>query len=151
MEQEIGCDILIESRVAPATLKELEQKGHKFKVRKEYSTAMGRGQAVLHNSKTQHQLRRVGPAGRRVGGTRASARALAALPLERAAISFRSRAAWNAARGAPLSADLDKHWVPRLWVRTCASAASDRPWDDHWREGERYVATYPIPPPPKSL
>jgi gamma-glutamyltranspeptidase/glutathione hydrolase len=51
-EQGIGCDILIESRVPPQTLKELEQKGHRFKVRKEYSTAMGRGQAVLHNSKS---------------------------------------------------------------------------------------------------
>ncbi len=51
-EQEIGCDLLIESRVPPDTLKELEKKGHKFKVRKEYSTAMGRGQAVLHNSKS---------------------------------------------------------------------------------------------------
>jgi gamma-glutamyltranspeptidase/glutathione hydrolase len=30
----------------------LEQKGHNFKVRKEYSTAMGRGQAVMHNSKS---------------------------------------------------------------------------------------------------
>ncbi len=52
-EQEIGCDILIESRVPAETLKELEQQGHKFKVRKEYSTAMGRGQAVLHNSKSK--------------------------------------------------------------------------------------------------
>ncbi|MGH9503315.1 MAG: gamma-glutamyltransferase [Terriglobales bacterium] len=51
-EQGIGCDIVIESRVPPETLKELEQKGHRFKVRKEYSTAMGRGQVVLRNSKT---------------------------------------------------------------------------------------------------
>ncbi len=51
-EQGIGCDIIIESRVPAETLTELEQKGHKFKVRKEYSTAMGRGQAVLHNSKS---------------------------------------------------------------------------------------------------
>jgi gamma-glutamyltranspeptidase / glutathione hydrolase len=51
-EQGIGCNILIESRVPPQTLKELEQKGHTFKVRKEYSAAMGRGQAVLHNSKS---------------------------------------------------------------------------------------------------
>ena len=43
---------MIESRVPQETLKELEQKGHNFKVRKEYSTAMGRGQAVLHNSKS---------------------------------------------------------------------------------------------------
>jgi gamma-glutamyltranspeptidase/glutathione hydrolase len=52
VEQEIGCNILIESRVPQQTLKELEQKGHNLKVRKEYSTAMGRGQAVLHNSKS---------------------------------------------------------------------------------------------------
>ena len=51
-EQGIGCDIMIESRFPAETLTELEQKGHKFKVRKEYSTAMGRGQAVLHNSKS---------------------------------------------------------------------------------------------------
>jgi gamma-glutamyltranspeptidase/glutathione hydrolase len=51
-EQGIGCDIMIESRVPAETLTALEQKGHKFKVRKEYSTAMGRGQAVLHNSKS---------------------------------------------------------------------------------------------------
>jgi gamma-glutamyltranspeptidase/glutathione hydrolase len=52
VEQEIGCNVLIESRVPQQTLKELEQKGHNFKVRKEYSTAMGRGQAVLHNSRS---------------------------------------------------------------------------------------------------
>jgi gamma-glutamyltranspeptidase/glutathione hydrolase len=49
----IGCDILIESRVDPATLQQLRQKGHKLKVRKEYSTAMGRGQAVMRNSRTK--------------------------------------------------------------------------------------------------
>jgi gamma-glutamyltranspeptidase/glutathione hydrolase len=52
-EQEIGCSILIESRVDSGTLQQLRQKGHKLTVRKEYSTAMGRGQAVLHNSKTK--------------------------------------------------------------------------------------------------
>lgn len=51
-DEGIGCDILIESRVDPATLQQLRQKGHKLKVRKEYSTAMGRGQAVMRNSKT---------------------------------------------------------------------------------------------------
>ena len=44
--------MLIESRVDPATLQQLRQKGHKLNVRKEYSTAMGRGQAVMRNSKT---------------------------------------------------------------------------------------------------
>jgi gamma-glutamyltranspeptidase/glutathione hydrolase len=52
-EQGIGCDILIESRVPPETLQQLREKGHKLIVRKDYSTAMGRGQAVLHNSKTK--------------------------------------------------------------------------------------------------
>ena len=51
-EEGIRCDILIESRVDAGTLQQLRQKGHKLNVRKEYSTAMGRGQAVLHNSKT---------------------------------------------------------------------------------------------------
>jgi gamma-glutamyltranspeptidase/glutathione hydrolase len=49
----IGCDVLIESRVDAATLQQLRQRGHKLNVRKEYSTAMGRGQAVLRNSKTK--------------------------------------------------------------------------------------------------
>jgi gamma-glutamyltranspeptidase/glutathione hydrolase len=52
-EQEVGCNIVIESRVEAGTLQQLRQKGHKLTVRKEYSTAMGRGQAVLHNSKTK--------------------------------------------------------------------------------------------------
>jgi gamma-glutamyltranspeptidase/glutathione hydrolase len=39
--------------VEAGTLQQLRQKGHKLTVRKEYSTAMGRGQAVLHNSKTK--------------------------------------------------------------------------------------------------
>ena len=60
-EQGIGCDVLIESRVPPETLKQLEEKGHRFKVRKEYSAAMGRGQAVLHNSKTNINFAASGP------------------------------------------------------------------------------------------
>ena len=47
----IGCNILIESRVPPAVLQDLRQMGHQLRVRKEYSTSMGRGQAVLHDSK----------------------------------------------------------------------------------------------------
>ena len=48
-----GCHILIESRVKPEVLRELSAMQHKLEVRKEYSTAMGRGQAVLHDSKTK--------------------------------------------------------------------------------------------------
>jgi gamma-glutamyltranspeptidase / glutathione hydrolase len=48
----IGCRLLIESRVKPDVVEELREKGHNLVVRKEYSSAMGRGQAVLHNSAT---------------------------------------------------------------------------------------------------
>ena len=48
----IGCNILIESRVSPDVLQQLRQKGHQLRVRKEYSAVMGRGQVVLHNSKS---------------------------------------------------------------------------------------------------
>ncbi len=48
-----GCNIVIESRVPPAALKKLSAMGHQLDVRREYTTAMGRGQAVLHDSKTR--------------------------------------------------------------------------------------------------
>ncbi len=48
----IGCRLLIESRVKPEVVEELRRKEHNITVRGEYSSAMGRGQAVLHNSTT---------------------------------------------------------------------------------------------------
>jgi len=48
----IKCTILIESRVAPEVQTQLRKQGHELVLRKEYSAFMGRGQAVLHNSKT---------------------------------------------------------------------------------------------------
>ena len=48
----IKCTIVIESRIAPEVQGQLRQKGHDLVLRKEYSAVMGRGQAVLHNSKT---------------------------------------------------------------------------------------------------
>lgn len=48
-----GCNIVIESRVKPEVRDRLTSMGHVFRVDREYSTSMGRGQAVLHNSKTQ--------------------------------------------------------------------------------------------------
>ena len=48
----LGCNIVIESRVPPASLEKLRAMGHVLDVRKEYSTTMGRGQAVLHDSTT---------------------------------------------------------------------------------------------------
>ena len=48
----LGCNILIESRVTPASISDLRKIGHELQVRKEYSATMGRGQAVLHDSAT---------------------------------------------------------------------------------------------------
>jgi gamma-glutamyltranspeptidase/glutathione hydrolase len=48
----ISCDIVIESRVTPDVLQALRSKGHKLIVRGQYTSLMGRGQAVIHNSKT---------------------------------------------------------------------------------------------------
>ena len=45
------CHILIENRVKPEVLDQLRAKGYNLEVRKEYSELMGRGQAVLHDSK----------------------------------------------------------------------------------------------------
>jgi gamma-glutamyltranspeptidase / glutathione hydrolase len=50
---ERGCNIVIESRVTPEVRQKLSAMGHRLDVRHEYTTAMGRGQAVLHDSKTK--------------------------------------------------------------------------------------------------
>jgi gamma-glutamyltranspeptidase / glutathione hydrolase len=47
-----GCNIVIESRVPLEVRQKLAAMGHEFDVRGAYTTAMGRGQAVLHNTKT---------------------------------------------------------------------------------------------------
>jgi len=48
----VTCDIVIESRVPPDVLKALTQKGHNLMIRQQYTSLMGRGQAVMHNSTT---------------------------------------------------------------------------------------------------
>jgi gamma-glutamyltranspeptidase / glutathione hydrolase len=50
---ERGCHIVIESRVSPEVRQKLSSMGHQLKVEREYSTSMGRGQAVLHDSATK--------------------------------------------------------------------------------------------------
>jgi gamma-glutamyltranspeptidase/glutathione hydrolase len=47
-----GCDVKIEFRVPAATLQQLSERGHQVEIQREYTQAMGRGQAVLHDSKT---------------------------------------------------------------------------------------------------
>ena len=48
----LGCNIVIESRVPADVRDQLTRMGHIFDVRGAYSTAMGRGQAVLDDSST---------------------------------------------------------------------------------------------------
>jgi gamma-glutamyltranspeptidase/glutathione hydrolase len=50
--QQLGCRIVIESRVTPATIEALTKMGHVLQVHEGYTAAMGRGQAILHDSKT---------------------------------------------------------------------------------------------------
>jgi gamma-glutamyltranspeptidase / glutathione hydrolase len=50
--QQVGCRIVIESRVTPATIDALTKMGHVLQVHPGYTSAMGRGQAILHDSKT---------------------------------------------------------------------------------------------------
>jgi gamma-glutamyltranspeptidase/glutathione hydrolase len=47
-----GCDVSIESRIPEATLQQLSERGHQIAIRREYTQEMGRGQAILHDSKT---------------------------------------------------------------------------------------------------
>jgi gamma-glutamyltranspeptidase/glutathione hydrolase len=49
---QVTCDILIESRVPGDVLRALSEKGHHLKIAEPYTSDMGRGQAVMHNSKT---------------------------------------------------------------------------------------------------
>src|SRR5580704_17849625 len=48
-----GCNVVIESRVSPEVRQKLAAMGHQLDLRHEYSARMGRGQAVLHDSKTK--------------------------------------------------------------------------------------------------
>jgi gamma-glutamyltranspeptidase/glutathione hydrolase len=47
-----GCDVYMESRVPAQTLQQLSERGHEIRIGREYVETMGRGQAILHNSKT---------------------------------------------------------------------------------------------------
>ena len=47
-----GCDVAIESRVPPTTFEQLSERGHQIAIRRPYTQEMGRGQAILHDSKT---------------------------------------------------------------------------------------------------
>ena len=47
-----GNDIAIEVRVPATTLQQLSAKGHEISIRRPYTQEMGRGQAILHDSKT---------------------------------------------------------------------------------------------------
>jgi gamma-glutamyltranspeptidase / glutathione hydrolase len=48
-----GCNIVIESRVKAEVIEKLSAMGHQFDVEGDYSSAMGRGQAVMHDGRTK--------------------------------------------------------------------------------------------------
>lgn len=48
-----GCDIAIEDRTPLQTLQQLSALGHEIRIRRAYTMEMGRGQAILHNSRTK--------------------------------------------------------------------------------------------------
>ena len=48
-----GCNIVIESRIKPEVLQKLKEQGHVLHIQEEYSDSMGRGNAVMYNSKTK--------------------------------------------------------------------------------------------------
>jgi len=52
VSSKLGCHIVIESRVSPATIDALTKMGHILDVHKEYTARMGRGNVVLHDSAT---------------------------------------------------------------------------------------------------
>jgi gamma-glutamyltranspeptidase/glutathione hydrolase len=47
-----GCDVSIEFRVPATTLQQLSERGHQIQILREYVEGMGRGQAIMHDSKT---------------------------------------------------------------------------------------------------
>jgi gamma-glutamyltranspeptidase / glutathione hydrolase len=47
-----GCDVSIEGRVPRESLQQLSERGHQIAIRREYTQEMGRGQAILRDSKT---------------------------------------------------------------------------------------------------
>jgi gamma-glutamyltranspeptidase / glutathione hydrolase len=47
-----GCELSMESRVPLSTLQQLSDRGHLIRIRRPYTQEMGRGQAILHDSKT---------------------------------------------------------------------------------------------------
>jgi gamma-glutamyltranspeptidase/glutathione hydrolase len=48
-----GCQVSIEFRLPPTTFQVLSERGHMIRIQREYVEAMGRGQAILHNSSTK--------------------------------------------------------------------------------------------------
>ncbi len=47
-----GCDVSIEFRLPAETFQQLSERGHNIRILRAYVEAMGRGQAILHDSKT---------------------------------------------------------------------------------------------------
>lgn len=50
--EQLGCRIVLESRVTPATLEALDRIGHVLQMHSDYTSLIGHGQAILHDSTT---------------------------------------------------------------------------------------------------
>jgi gamma-glutamyltranspeptidase/glutathione hydrolase len=48
-----GCEVSVEVRIPTTTLQQLSERDHIVRIQREYVEGMGRGQAILHNSKTK--------------------------------------------------------------------------------------------------
>lgn len=46
-----GCEVSVEFRLPASTLQRLSERGHMIRIEREYVEGMGRGQAILHDSK----------------------------------------------------------------------------------------------------
>lgn len=58
---EANCEVELESRLPGKVVQQLSEAGHRLKLRREYSSYMGRGNAVLHDSSSEVNFGASGP------------------------------------------------------------------------------------------
>jgi len=93
----IGCNILVESRVAPDVLQQLRQKGHQLRVRKEYSAKFcndGQGTSCTSRLEASNKRRGVRSSCRRCGRARTTSSALT----PRSLVGRQPGTGWNETR-----------------------------------------------------
>ncbi len=58
---EANCEVDLESRLPSEVVQQLSEAGHRLKLRREYSSNMGSGNAVLHDTSTKVNFGASGP------------------------------------------------------------------------------------------